>query len=85
MNIDSANRSALTLINNSHQKANEAAHDIATLSVDKEEVGGSKDFSATELSKPITQLKEAELENSAGVKVLQISHEMQKSIIDLFA
>ena len=84
MNIN-ASSSALNLINSSHQKANEAAHNIATLSVDTEEVGGSKNFSATELTKPITQLKEAELENSAAVKILQTDQEMQKSIIDVFA
>ncbi len=84
MNINSANNSAINLINNANLKANEAAHNIATLSVDKEEVGGSQNFGATELTKPITQLKEAEIEHSAAVKILQTDQEMQKSIIDAF-
>ncbi len=84
MNI-SPSSSALNMINNSQQKASEAAHHIASFSVDKGEVGGTKGVSANELFKPVVQLKEAELETSAAVKVLQADKEMQESILDVFA
>ncbi len=84
MNISPAS-SAINLINNSHQKANEAAQTIANLSVQDNEVGGSKDIRADTLFKPVVSLKEAELETKAGVKILQTDKEMQDSILDVFA
>jgi len=84
MNINPTN-SALNLINSSQQKANEAAQNIARFSVAKGEVGGSQDVKSTDLFKPVVSLKEAELENSAAVKVLKTDQEMQKSILDVFA
>jgi hypothetical protein len=84
MNINPSN-SALNMINSSQQKANEAAHNIASFSLDKGEVGGSKGISANELFKPVVQLKEAELETSAAVKVLQADKKMLESILDVFA
>ncbi len=84
MNINPTN-SALNLINSSQQKANEAAQNIARFSVNKEEVGGSKDVKSNDLFKPVVSLKEAELENSAAVKILKTDQEMQKNILDVFA
>lgn len=83
MNTITSN-SAVNLINSSIQKANDAAQNIASFSINNGEVGGSKGFNANELTKPITQLKEAELENSAGVKILQTDQKAQQSIIDIF-
>lgn len=84
MNINPSS-SALNMINSSQQKANEAAHNIASFSVDTAEVGGSKRVAANELFKPIVQLKEAEFETSAAVKILQSDKKMQENILDVFA
>ncbi|WP_305908737.1 hypothetical protein Q9L42_009200 [Methylomarinum sp. Ch1-1] len=83
MNINPAT-SALNLISHSQQKANEAAHTIATLPVQKEEVGGADDFASDELFKPVLSLKEAEQESQAAVKLLQTDQKMQQSLIDEF-
>ncbi len=84
MNITPTN-SALNLFNSSQQKANDAAQTIAQASVNKDEVGGSKDAKSADLFKPVTQLKEAELEAQSATKILQTGQETQKTIIDLFA
>lgn len=75
MEINSLTGSASNLITNAQQKAGAAAQTIATLPVQKEEVGGSKDVAASDLFKPILSLKEAELETSAGVKLLEAEKE----------
>ncbi len=77
--------SALNLINTAQTKASEAAHTIATLPVDKEEVGGINDFSSDELFKPVMQLKEAEIETQAAVKIIQTDEDMKDSLFDAFA
>lgn len=84
MNI-SPSSSALNLFNSSQQKVAEAAQNIASFSVDKGEVGGTIGVSANELFKPVVQLKDAELETSAAVKILQADKKMQESILDVFA
>lgn len=84
MNINPAT-SALNLITSSQNKANEAAHTIATLPVKKEEVGGTSNYQADSLFKPVLSLKEAELESKAAVKILETDEEMKKSLFDAFA
>jgi hypothetical protein len=76
--------SATSIIMNAQHKAANAAHTIATLSVDDNEVGGSE-FSSTSLFKPIVSLKEAEMETKAGVKVLQTAQGMIGSILNIKA
>jgi len=84
MNIPSISSSAVNLLNSSQQKATEAAQTIAQASVKSDEVGGSKEFSSDELFKPVTSLKEAEIETQAAVKLLQADQDTKESQIDLF-
>lgn len=73
--------SALNLITHAQQKANDATHTIASLSVSTDETGSSEMPSST-LFKPILSLKEAELEHSAAVKVLQSNEKTLGGIIN---
>lgn len=82
MEINSLTGSATSLITNAQQKAGAAAQTIATLPVQKDEVGGSRDVAANDLFKPILSLKEAELETSAGVKLLEAEKKMVGSLFD---
>lgn len=85
MEINSLTGSAANLITNAQQKASTAAQTIASLPVQKEEVGGTKDVEASELFKPILSLKEAEQETSAGVKLLQTEKKTVGSLLDAVA
>ena len=83
MNIN-ATSSAQNLINSAHHKVADAAHKIATLPIKTDEVG-SPDYKSDELIKPILSLHEAELENSAAVKILKTQNEMIGSLLDISA
>lgn len=83
MNI-SPSTSAVNLINTAQHKSADAAQAIATLSVQKDEVGSSE-FNSGDIIKPILSLKEAELETSAAVKVLEADKKMLGSILDIRA
>ncbi len=85
MEISSVKNSATNLIANAQQKAAGAAQTIATLPVQKDEVGGSQDIAPTEMFKPILSLKEAELETSAGVKLLEADKETIGSLLNVKA
>jgi len=74
--------SALNLISGAQNKATEAAEKIATLPVKNDEVG-SPDYKSGDLIKPILSLNEAELETSAGVKILKAEKEMIGSLLDV--
>lgn len=74
--------SAFNLISSAQNKAADAAERIATLPVKSEEVG-SPDFKSEDLVKPILSLNEAELETSAGVKILETEKEMIGSLLDV--
>ncbi|MFA6051909.1 MAG: hypothetical protein WC762_04910 [Methylobacter sp.] len=76
--------SAANLINAAQHKSADAAHVIATLPVQKDEVG-SAEFNAGDITKPILSLKEAELETSAAVKVLEADKKMVGAILDIRA
>jgi hypothetical protein len=84
MNINPAT-SALNLITSSQNKANEAAHTIATLPIKKEEIGGTRDYQSDTLFKPVLSLKEAELESKAAVKILETDKDTKQSLFDAFA
>jgi hypothetical protein len=85
MQVSSLTGSATSIITNAQQKANTAAQTIANLSVQSNEVGGTKDIPASDLLKPILSLKEAEHENSAGVKLLNAQNKMLGSLLDVMA
>lgn len=85
MEINSLTTSATNLITNAQYKANTAAQTIATLPVQNDEVGGSKDVTSSDLFKPIVSLKEAEQETAAGVKLLQTEKKMVGTLLDLTA
>lgn len=83
--ITNALNSATSLISQAQQKASTAAQTIASLPVQEQEVGGSKDVGSAEMFKPVLSLKEAELETSAGVKIIQAHEKMLGSILDIRA
>ena len=85
MQVNSLTGSATNLIMQAQQKAANAAQTIANLPVQANEVGGSPNVAATELFKPILSLKQAEQENSAGVKLLQNQKKTLGSILDVVA
>jgi hypothetical protein len=76
MEINSLTNSATSLITNAQNKANNAAQTIATMSVQKDEVGGSQDVGSGDLFKLVLSLKESEFETSAGVKLLEAEKKM---------
>lgn len=82
MNINSLNNSAATLITNAQQKLNNAANDIARAPVQKNEVGGTEAQKPKDLFKAVLSAKEAEQENSAGVKLLQAEKNTIGTMID---
>jgi len=81
--ISNALNSATSLISHAQQKANTAAQTIANLPVQAQEVGGSKDIGSADLFKPVLSLKEAELEVSAGAKIIKAHEKMLGSILDV--
>lgn len=83
MNI-SPSTSAVNLLNTSQHKAADAAQKIATLPVNKQEVG-STEFNSSDLIKPVLSLNEAELETSAAVKILQTQDKTIGALLDVNA
>ena len=83
--ISNVLNSATTLISNAQQKASTAAQTIANLPVQSQEVGGSKDVGSADLFKPVLSLKEAELETSAGAKMIKAHETMVGSLLDVMA
>ncbi|MGZ0078225.1 hypothetical protein ACWAU0_10670 [Methylomonas sp. YC3] len=77
--------SATSLISNAQQKASTAAQTIANLPVQAQEVGGSKDVGSADLFKPVLSLKEAELETSAGAKMIKVHEKTLGSLLDVTA
>lgn len=84
MNSIDPTRSAVNLITSSQQKVSQAAQDIATSAINKDEVGKPSDFDSRSVLSPLLSLKEAGTEAQAGVKLLETANEMKKSIIDIF-
>ncbi|MBE0471557.1 MAG: hypothetical protein IBX55_18855 [Methyloprofundus sp.] len=80
MNI-SPDSSAIQLFNSAQQKSTDAAVQIAKTPIQSNEVG-SANFSQQDILKPILSLKEAELETSVGVKLLNAEQEMLGTLID---
>ena len=76
--------SAVSLINTAQNKSADAAQMIAKLPIQANEVGSSE-FNANDIIKPILSLKEAELETSAAVKLLQADKETVGSLLDVTA
>lgn len=76
--------SASNLVTSAQHKSADAAQVIAKLPVQKDEVG-STEFRSSDLTKPIISLKEAELETSAAVKILQADKEAIGSLLDIKA
>ncbi len=83
MNI-SPSSSATLLINNAQRKSSDAAQTIATLPIQKDEIGSSE-FNSSDVIKPILSLKEAELETSAAAKLISADKKMLGSILDIHA
>ncbi len=85
MNVN-LNTSAANMIFSAQNKSAEAAQQIATSTVNSDETGASSannDVRPGELSKPVTQLSEAELETSAAVKILETDQENQQALLDI--
>ncbi len=84
MNISPLNSSAISMINTAQQKSADAAQVIAKLPMQNNEVGSSE-FNSGDIIKPVLSLKEAELENSAAVKLLEADRETLGSLLDIRA
>ncbi len=82
--ITSTISSAANLITNAQYKASTATQTIAKLPMEKNEVG-STEFNSSNLIKPILSLKEAEIETSAGVKLLETDQKTLGSLFDAIA
>lgn len=76
MNI-SLNNSAIKTISASNLKAASAAQSIAGISMQNNVLDNG------DITTPMVNLKEAELENAAGVKLLQTEKKMLGSILDI--
>lgn len=76
--------SAVNLMGSAQHKIADATQKIASLPVQENEVG-SPDFKSDDLIKPILSLNEAELENSAAVKILEVDNKVKGSILDIFS
>lgn len=74
--------SAINLINTAQHKSADAAQEIAKLPVQKDEVGTSE-FNSGDIIKPVLSLKEAELETSAAVKLLEADKQTIGSLLDI--
>jgi len=79
--ITNPSSSALNIISNAQFKLADAAQKIASIPVEQDEVG-SLEFNSRDLINPILSLKEAELEYSAGAKVLQAENERLGFLFD---
>lgn len=84
MGLSSINTSAHNLISSAQHKSADAAQIIAKLPIEKDEVGSSE-FRSSDITKPIISLKEAELETSAAVKLLQADKKTIGSLLDIKA
>ena len=73
--------SAVNLINTAQHKSADAAQVIAKLPIQEDEVGSSE-FRSSDITKPILSLKEAELETSAAVKLLNADKETIGSLLN---
>jgi len=82
--MTSLSSSALNLMNTANHKVAGAAQTIASLSTAKDEIG-STEFSSNSILNPILSLKEAEIESSAAVKILQTEQETLGSLFDAIA
>ncbi len=75
------NASANNLITSAQHKSADAAQTIAKLPIQKDEVGSSE-YNSSDIIKPVLSLKEAELETSAAVKLLQVDKETIGSLLN---
>lgn len=76
--------SAAQLITNAQHKAVTSSHTIATLAVSENEIG-SKEYNSNNLIKPVLGLKEAEIETSAAVKLLDVAQKTHGSLFSAIA
>jgi hypothetical protein len=83
MNINLSSN-AVNLINTAHHKSADAAKEIAALPVQKNEIG-SMEYNAADIVKPVLSLKEAELQTSAAVKLLDVDSNMLGALLDMRA
>ncbi|MDO9049335.1 MAG: hypothetical protein Q7U66_16575 [Methylobacter sp.] len=74
--------SAVNLISTAQHKSADAAQVIAKLPIQNDEVGSSE-FISSDIIKPVLSLKEAELETSAAVKLLEADKETIGSLLDI--
>ncbi|MCF6204965.1 MAG: hypothetical protein L3J59_15065 [Methylococcaceae bacterium] len=82
--ITSLSSSALNLMNTANHKVADAAQTITSLSTAKDELG-STEISSNSILNPLLSLKEAEIESSAAVKILQTEQETLGSLFDAIA
>ncbi|MEY4719225.1 MAG: hypothetical protein RL563_1843 [Pseudomonadota bacterium] len=82
MNINAVNNSATTLITQAQARSASAAQDLASMSVQKDEVGGTQSVSRTDPLQPILALKGAEQEAAMGAKMIDVEEKTIGRFID---
>jgi hypothetical protein len=83
MNI-TLSSNAVNLINMAQHKSADASKEIAALPIQKNEVG-STEYSNSDIVKPVLSLKEAELETSAAIKLLDAERTTTGTLLDIIA
>ena len=94
MNVNATNSavgSAVGLFQSAQQKVDEAAHEIATLPVTKDETG-STNFNSTEafpavrqLSESLVKLRTAEHESASAAQIIKTENEIIGTLLDIRA
>jgi len=82
MAINSLSDNATTLITQAQLRSVTAAQDLASMSVQKDEVGGSKDVSRTDPLQPILALKGAEQDAAMAAKMIETEEKTVGRFID---
>lgn len=82
MTLDSVTSRAASLITQAQVRSASAAQDLASLSMQKDEVGGTQDISRTDPLQPILALKGAEQDAAMGAKMIDIEEKNIGRFID---
>ena len=82
MALNSLSNNATTLITQAQLHSVTAAQDLASMSVQKDEVGGSKDVSRTDPLQPILALKGAEQDAAMAAKMIETEEKTVGRFID---
>lgn len=83
--INSVSTSAVNLISSAQFKADDAAQRIASSSIPESNKVESSQFKSDDITKPLVDLKQAEFENAAAVKLLKSDNERMGTLFNAIA